>query len=119
CPADLYYPTNLGNTCEGIAVFNPPTATDDCSAVTVTQTGGPLSGSIFPAGATTVEFTATDAFGNTDVCSFDVIIISNLEPELTCTPNIVVSTEPGVCEAVVTYDEPTSEDICGITTVQR
>ena len=119
CPGDLFFPTSLTADCEGIAVFDAPDATDDCSNVTVVQTGGPASGDVFPAGATTVEFTATDEFGNTDICSFDIVIISDLALEITCPDDIVVPANLAVCEAIVNYDAPTSNDICGITTIQR
>jgi len=119
CPGDLFFPLNLNDACEGVVTFAAPTATDDCSDVTVVQTGGPASGDTFPAGATTVEFTATDEFGNTDICSFDIVVISSLEPEVYCSNDIVIPADPGVCEAIVNYDEPTSNDDCGIATIQR
>lgn len=117
CPNDIYYPTTLNNDCEGVVIFDAPTATDDCSNVTVVQTAGLASGSLFPAGVNTVEFTATDDFGNTETCSFDIVVISEEDLIINCPQNIEVNTEPGVCEAVVHYDAPTTNDNCAITTV--
>ncbi len=62
----------------GVAVtFNIPTATTTCTAggLSVVQTGGPASGEIFPVGVTFVSYTATDACGNTEVCSFRVTVV--------------------------------------------
>ncbi len=116
CPDDLFFPPDAG-TCEATVVFNAPLALDSCSSVTVAQTGGPTSGDVFPAGATTVEFTATDAFGNAAVCSFDIIVQPDTAPEINCPEDLVVQTDAGVCEAVVNYDPPTTNDSCGIATV--
>ncbi len=64
--------------------FNPATATDNCSAVTLAYalsgvtpgTGTTLAGKTFNAGVTTVVWTATDACGNTSSCSFTVTVNS-------------------------------------------
>ena len=63
-------PSNI-NTCgASVATWTAPTATDNCS---VTVTSSHTSGDVFPIGVTTVTYTATDASGNTAVCSFNVI----------------------------------------------
>ncbi len=43
-------------------------------SVTISQTAGLPSGSLFPMGTTTNTFVATDGAGNTATCSFDVIV---------------------------------------------
>jgi hypothetical protein len=58
-----------------IVTYTTPIATDNCGpAPTVTCT--PPSGSIFPAGTTTVTCTATDSSGNTATCSFPINVFS-------------------------------------------
>ncbi|NNC08717.1 HYR domain-containing protein, partial [Corallococcus exiguus] len=64
CPADI---TVAPNT----QVTFTPTATDAVTA-NPTVTSSPASGSEFPAGATQVTVTATDAAGNTAQCTFQV-----------------------------------------------
>ncbi|MFT5918911.1 MAG: PKD repeat protein [Granulosicoccus sp.] len=58
----------------GVVTYSAPTATDNCTAVTVNQTAGLISGSLFPNGTSTITYVATDGSGNTDTCSFDVVI---------------------------------------------
>lgn len=61
--------------CEGTTVtFPTPTATDNCSGVTVTQIAGLPSGSTFPVGTTLCTFRATDASGNITNCNFNIIV---------------------------------------------
>jgi len=57
-----------------VIVYNTPTATDGCGNVTVTQTVGLPSGSIFPIGTTTNTFVAKDESGNESICTFTVTI---------------------------------------------
>ena len=111
CPADIMEVVPAG-TCEGVVNFAPPTATDNCPGVIISQTDGPISGSNFPVGATDIEFTATDASGNTSVCSFTVTLTENTAPEITCPTDIVVSNDPGECGAIVTYTAPEGTDNC-------
>lgn len=116
CPDDLSVPADAG-TCSAVVTFLLPSATDSCSSVTVSQTGGPATGSTFPAGPTTVEFTAMDAFGNTSTCSYVITVVDELDPEITCPGDIAIDTDPGVCEAIVTYDAPITSDNCAVASV--
>jgi hypothetical protein len=52
--------------------YPAPSASDNCSSVTVTC--NPPSGSVFPAGPTTVHCTARDDSGNEAFCTFTVTV---------------------------------------------
>jgi hypothetical protein len=69
CPSDI-----IVDSCHANVSFGTPAASDNCGAVSVTQTAGPVSGSTFPIGTTTVSFKATDAVGQTSSCSFHVTV---------------------------------------------
>ncbi|PCI98697.1 MAG: hypothetical protein COB15_05600 [Flavobacteriales bacterium] len=82
--------TNPTISCPGnVATCNPvvtgiaPTASDNCSGVTVTYTlsgvttgsgSADASGTTFNVGTTTVTYLATDGNSNTTSCNFDVVI---------------------------------------------
>ena len=75
-------PTNITlSTANGCAVANwvAPTATDNCGtpsvSVTSTPTAGLSIGSCFPVGTTTVTYKATDAKGNSAICTFTVKVV--------------------------------------------
>jgi gliding motility-associated-like protein len=116
CPADLTVDADPG-ACEAIVNFSPPTASDPCVSVTVTQTGGPASGSTFPAGSTPIEFTAEDEFGNTSICTFNVIVVDTDNPTISCPEDISVFNDIGLCDAIVSYDAPLVDDNCGVESV--
>ena len=74
-------------------------------AVTQTDGTGLTSGDLFPLGTTTLEYTATDASGNTSVCTFDIIVEDNEAPVITCAASDLRDTDPGVCEYTVVGTE--------------
>ena len=68
-------PQNMNQgACSAAVYFAAPTATDNCTNVTVVQIAGYPSGSVYPVGTTTNTFTATDASGNVTITSFTVTI---------------------------------------------
>jgi hypothetical protein len=76
-PTIAYCPVNINLIanylpCTAIGNWIPPTVSDNCSAVTMSSNY--LSGATFPAGATTVTYSALDGAGNTAVCSFTVTV---------------------------------------------
>ncbi len=85
CPAydDITVAATAG--CTAIATWTELDAADNCDGtVTGTQTAGPAPGSSFAAGSTTVEYTYTDAAGNSTVCSFTVTVDHGQAPLVVC-----------------------------------
>ncbi len=78
------------------------------------EPGGLASGSAFPAGATTVTHSASDAAGNIAHKSFTVTVIptvtDHVPPVVTVPGNVTVVNDPGFNSAVVTYAQPTAVD---------
>ena len=112
---------NVPTNCGRVVNYTIPTATGDCGVVTITQTDGTglTAGDLFPVGVTFQEYTYTDFGGNSIVCSFNVIVNDIEFPIITsCPSNVTVSTDPGSCDAVVAWQQPTSSDNCpGVTLV--
>ena len=77
CPADIV----VEPTCSSGAVvtYATPVGAETCTEAITTRTAGLASGSIFPIGATTVTYTATDAANNTASCSFAVKVLTAAE----------------------------------------
>jgi len=76
CPANItvFLPANSSATSMPVT-YPAPTATDNCSAATVTT--DVASGSVFPVGTTTVTATATDDKNNSSSCQFTVTVLYN------------------------------------------
>src|SRR5207248_2743212 len=109
-PVIAGWPGNIGpvamdaGVCGAVVSWTAPTATDNCAGATITQTAGLASGSLFPAGVTTVTYTATDAAGNTAACTFTVTVSPDTQPPVIagCPGNIgPVAMDAGVCGAGV------------------
>lgn len=82
----------------------------------VVQIAGLPSGSVFPVGTTVNTFRATDGAGNTSTCSFNVTVVDNQPPTITCPANITVNTPVGSCTAVVNYTVTATDNCPGVTT---
>jgi hypothetical protein len=67
---------------EGTEVEFVVTATDDCDSDPEVACSPP-SGDLFPLGTTPVSCTATDEVGNEGHCSFDVVVVDTVDPEIT------------------------------------
>src|SRR5690554_3266374 len=115
CPSDIAQDVDAGS-CDAVVTWTAPTITDNCTGTTLTSTYNP--GDIFPIGTTTVTYTATDAAGNVQTCSFDVEITDNEAPVFTaCPSDIAQDVDAGSCDAVVTWTAPTFTDNCTGTTL--
>lgn len=118
CPPAITAPTDPGQ-CGAVVAYAAPSAADNCVTVSVGQTGGLGSSSLFPVGATTEQFTVTDGSGNTATCSFTVTVVENEDPVATCPGDMSVSNDAGVCGAVVSYAAPTVTDNCPGATIAQ
>ncbi|MBK8555549.1 MAG: HYR domain-containing protein [Lewinellaceae bacterium] len=96
CPTSMIMIGNDPDECSGKVNWQPPVALDDCLPIplgaagnplpgTIVQIGGPLPGSIVPITCpptpTTITYQATDASGNTAICSFDIMVVDTQDPE--------------------------------------
>ena len=78
CPADIV--VDVTNSCSSAVSWTVPVASDDCQLSSFTSNYDP--GAVFSAGVTTVTYTATDACGNKESCSFTVTVVDNCCSEL-------------------------------------
>lgn len=71
CPSTITTNVVFGQT-NAVVNFGAPTVTDNCSIASTNA--APASGSTFPLGTNAVTWTAVDGSGNTNSCSFNVIV---------------------------------------------
>jgi hypothetical protein len=74
CPSSV---TTNSNTpvCSAVVTWIEPTAADNCPGSTIAQVLGPVSGSTFAPGVTTIKYRATDTSSNVSVdCVFTVTV---------------------------------------------
>lgn len=114
CPGNIAQDNDAG-LCGAVVTWADPTISDNCPGSTLS--GSHSSGDFFPVGTTTVTLTATDAAGNTDSCSFDVVITDTEDPSVTCPADITMGNDAGECGAVVSWTVPTPTDNCAIDTL--
>ncbi|HJQ22880.1 MAG TPA: HYR domain-containing protein [Blastocatellia bacterium] len=108
CPAAVTQSTDAGQ-CSAVVNYPAPTASDNCSGVTVSCS--PASGSTFNKGTTPVNCTATDTSGNTASCSFAVTVVDTEKPTILCPAN-QTAFQDSAFGATVNYPPPTVSDNC-------
>ena len=108
CPDNMNVSADRGN-CSAYVDLGEGMPMDNCSGAT--QEYSPGSG-IFDVGITQVTATATDAAGNTDECTFNVIVSDNEDPVADCPPDVFVNVDEGSCGAEITFQEGNPTDNC-------
>ena len=112
CPADVTENAQA-STCEAAVTYQLPTVSDNCNyGLDSALITGFYPNANFPVGTTLVTWEAYDAALNTSSCSFNVTVLDAEPPVITCPADMVVSNDPGMCDAVVTYSVPTVTDNC-------
>ena len=95
CPINTTVSADMD--CDAVVSYSIPTFNDNCM-VTVAQTVGLPSGSIFPEGTTTITYVATDACDNSATCTFNITVVDDANPTIACPSNaITVCNTPGSC----------------------
>lgn len=116
CPADITANTSAGD-CFATVSFTMPYTQDNCGIDTVVQTMGAPSGSQFPVGITTIEFTATDVNGNVSTCSFTITVIDNEAPVAVCQNITIQLDEFGDASITAAEVDGGSTDQCGVASI--
>jgi hypothetical protein len=118
CPTNINANNDPGE-CGAVVTWTEPVIEDNCPGVGFTQTHYP--GDFFPVGCTTVTYTATDAYGNTATCMFDVCVEDTEDPMVAgCPDDIEVPADGGGCDAIVNWTEPNFTDNCpGLNVTQN
>jgi Lectin C-type domain/HYR domain len=106
CPTAITLVVTSASSPALLSAF-PPSATDNCSTPMVVQTGGVVNGSYLPIGSYTMQWTATDASGNTTVCNQAIAVVDGIAPMLTCPVDIATQNDVNICGALVNYTVPT------------
>jgi hypothetical protein len=116
--------------------YSAPTANSGCSEIEIIRTDGLGSGDFFPVGTTTVPYMAIDASNQIAVCSFDVTVVDNEDPQISVNVSPVYlwpannqmeevkatvdiwDNVPGVTAVLtsVTSNENINGDVTGLTT---
>ncbi len=112
CPLDILATTDPGSCDKTNVVWSLPLV-DGCLVTNVSCV--PPSGSTFAKGTNLVTVVVTDGEGGTKNCNFNVVILDNELPVVSCPANIVAVRNPAVCGAVVTFSAMATDNCPGVT----
>jgi hypothetical protein len=99
-----------------LVVLEPFALYDNCGADNVTFTRIP-AGNDFPIGTTTLNWTGTDANGNTSTCQSLVIVEDNELPTVASCNSAIDFIDPGSCTGQVTVTTDIFDN-CGIVSIE-
>ena len=113
CPADITQTIDPGQ-CGANVSFTIPNPDDNCPGAS--SLASPISGEFFNIGTTQVTVTATDAAGNTNQCTFNVVVNDNIAPMAICPGDITQTNDAGQCGASISFNIPDPTDNCTVAT---
>ena len=96
CPSNATFIIGSDSNCTDGNAWPVPVAQDNC-AVTVTQTQGPSSNTALTIGTHLIEYTATDASGNSTTCSFTIVVTDSTLPTVYCPESLEVNSDLNSC----------------------
>ncbi|MCB9316687.1 MAG: HYR domain-containing protein, partial [Lewinellaceae bacterium] len=94
--------------------YTQPVGTDDCpNPLTQLVAGFGAAPNYYEYNGTyTSVWQVTDNAGHTASCAFTVVIEDPIPPVITCPDDLTINTDPGECDAAVTYAHPLGGDNC-------
>src|SRR5437762_2254537 len=98
CPANKT--ATADSNCQATVDLGSPTTTGDNVTVTSSRSDGLPLTDPYPAGTTTITWTATNSSG-TATCQQTVTVSDTTAPTITCPANITTSNDAGQCSATV------------------
>lgn len=122
CPLPDLTATTVANVCNAPVTILTPQATNSCSGdiatVNGTRSDNLTINDPYPVGTTVITWTASNAMGQTAVCTQNVIVSDGATPvfALCPLPNLSGTTN-GSCTATVSVTPPSGSDACGIFNV--
>ncbi len=116
--ADVTMSNDLNN-CSALVYVPAPTFSDDCSAVSLSNSisGAGNSGFsyTFPVGTTDVIWTAQDDCGNSSTCLQQITVVDEEGPDLLCDGDLKVSlTNHGTAHIYASHIVLSASDNCGV-----
>ena len=93
---------------------------DNCGVASVTNNWtntNTLNGATFPVGTTNVVWTAIDSSGNPTSCNYDVVVVDNQPPTITCPADVTVYMNTGCTATGVDLGVPVTADNCSVFSV--
>lgn len=105
-------PVHIGTACDLILpdYGTVSSVLDNCSDYSIVQT--PTPGTIVLSGTQNIDLVVTDAGGNTDQCSFDLVIYESQVPLIACPSPI------STCDPMISYSAPVFSDNCLVSLIQ-
>jgi gliding motility-associated-like protein len=116
CPTDIF--ATATTSCKAKVSWEDPKVTDNCT--TPKLTSDYHKDDEFPVGETTVKYTVIDEAGNSDTCTFRIVISNPTDPTIEgCPGPITANAAEKNDSTIVMWDEPTATVQCDTVIMER
>ncbi|WP_422107130.1 HYR domain-containing protein [Winogradskyella sp.] len=118
CPADVVV-TNDSGLCTAMVAVPQPVATDNCPFTLIDNSfnGTADASGEYPVGTTVVNWSLVEASGTIINCTQSVTVNDTEVPTITCSSDIIITNDAGLCSASVIVPPPTTADNCSVASV--
>jgi hypothetical protein len=113
CPSDINQVNDTG-LCSAEITLGTPVTHDNCGVLSVSNDH---PSAVYPVGETIVTWTVTDIHSNSSSCTQKITVTDAEQPTIACALDVSVNNDSGLCSAVVTLTQPTTDDNCAVASV--
>ncbi len=115
CPNDTIV-SNAPGSCDAVVTYDVPLGYDTlgCEGA-ITSLLSPLSatsGATFSLGTTTITYQVVDQVNLSATCSFDITVVDNEDPVITCLDTIIQVASTDSCGKTIDFDSARASDNC-------
>ncbi|WP_422107132.1 HYR domain-containing protein [Winogradskyella sp.] len=117
CPSDVIVNNDTG-LCSAMVSVPAPTVVDNCPVTLSNSFNGTADASgVYPIGTTVVNWSVLETSGDLTFCSQSITVNDIEAPTITCSSDIFITNDVGLCSASVTIPPPTVTDNCPNVTI--
>jgi len=115
CNMDISQTAEVG-ACSASLIVSSPAVSDNCGVLSVLNNynGTADASGIYPVGSTSVVWTVTDLYNNTNTCVQTITITDDEVPLIGCAPAQSQVADAGQCDADVEIPGPVTSDNCEV-----
>ena len=117
CPSDVIVNNDTG-LCSAMVSVPAPIVVDNCPVTLSNSFNGTADASgVYPIGTTVVNWSVLEASGDVTLCSQSITVNDVEAPTITCSSDIGITNDVGLCSASVIVPLPVVTDNCPNTTI--
>ena len=117
CPNEII--VNAKDGCKAYINYTTPTLNYSCNQVTLQKISGPSNNSYLSVGTEKVTFKASDSYGNSKLCSFNITVKDTPPPVFEKKSDSLIIIPTNQLNTTLEYNIPKVEDNCKLKNIKK